>query len=52
MRRDIIKKVEKILKLNRIHLENASPNTVNYYANLYGIELTSEEVVVISDKYK
>lgn len=46
-----VKQVEKILKTNKITREEASPNTVNYYANLYGIPLTSEEVIDISDRY-
>ena len=42
-----------ILKIQKtgIHPDDVSPNFVNEIANEYGIKLTSEEVVYISDNY-
>ena len=45
-------KVIQALKDNNIESEYCSPNTVNLYANKIGIELTSQQVVKISDNYK
>jgi len=52
MRHAKVMRVRNILKTNKVTREEVSPNTVNYYANLFGIELTSEEVIYISDTYK
>lgn len=49
MRQNIISKVVNILTLENIAPEYISPNTVNYYANKYNIEITSDEVVYIND---
>lgn len=51
MRQDKIATVVRLLDLNRISPEDISPNLVNLYANRYGIELTSDEVVYISNNY-
>ena len=45
-------KVIQALKDNNIESEYCSPNTVNLYANKICIELTSQQVVKISDNYK
>ena len=43
-----------ILKIQKtgIHPDDVSPNFVNEIANKYDVNLTSDEVVFISDNYK
>ena len=53
IRKDVVKKVMDIVHAEGIEEEYCSPNRVNLIANDHGIsDLTSEEVVYISDNYK
>lgn len=46
-----IEKVKNLLRKNKVNPDDVSPNFVNEFANKHGINLTSDEVVKISNTY-